>query len=449
MFPSFDLPYFGLPWLVGLVSITHVFISHFGVGGGLFLPLMEREARKHKDLEFLAYLKHHAKFFLVLTGVFGASTGVGIWFAISLANPMGTRALIHIFVMAWAVEWVCFLLEMTAATFYYYSWDKVSPEAHLKIGWVYAASSWMTLVIINGILTFMLTPGEAWHESHTLWAAYQNPGFLPSLVLRTLVAWSLTAVWGFYPATKIKNQAVRKRVLHRTALWVAPAYLLMPLAALWYLQVVPPSALEVLRGGMHGQASGNLSVATRVLMIVVMASTTMGLIVYFGPWRNPAAFGKGLAIGLMGLAFVATGSTEWVREVLRKPFVVRDVIYSSGVRVGDVEKFQTEGYLANAPWARDFAERRGGGEVHRGEALFQAQCMPCHTRDGYRSMQRLIGARDFDATLGFVKMLRGTDPAKNPYLKFMPPFSGTEAEAADLATYLQTLKAAHPEVAAN
>jgi cytochrome bd ubiquinol oxidase subunit I len=441
MFPTFDIPTIGLPWLVGIISITHVFISHFGVGGGLFLPLMERHARKHRDTEMLAYLKRHAKFFLVLTGVYGASTGVGIWFAISLANPAGTRALIHVFVLAWTIEWLCFLLEMTAATFYYYSWDKVSPEAHLKIGWVYAASSWMTLVIINGILTFMLTPGHRWHDTHELWAAYANPGFLPSLALRTLVAWSLTAVWSFLPATRIKNLAVRKRVLHATALWVAPAYVLMPLAALWYLSTVPGPSLDVLKGGMSGMAAGNLSVATRVLMVVVMASATMGLIVYYGPWRNPDAFSRGLAIGLIVLAFVATGSTEWVREVLRKPFVVRDYIYSSGVRVGEVEGLQKEGYLASAPWARDFAERHGDTEVGRGEALFRAQCMPCHTRDGYRSMKNLMGSRDLEATYGFVKMLRSTNPAENTYLKFMPPFAGTEGEAHDLSVYLQTLRA--------
>ena len=190
----------------------------------------------------------------------------------------------------------------------------------------------MSLFVINGILTFMLTPGERWMSDRTLSAAYLNPTYLPSLLLRTLVAWSLAAVWGFLPATLIKSPGVRKRIMHATALWVTPAYILMPLAALWYLAAVPRSVDRGLRGGMHGMAAGNLSVATRVLMVVVMASSTMGLIVYFGPWKNPQSFTRGQAIGLMILALVATGSTEWVREVLRKPFVVRGVLYSSGVR---------------------------------------------------------------------------------------------------------------------
>src|SRR5262245_25402442 len=103
MFPLFELPKLGLPWLVGLGSITRVFSSHFGVAAGRFSPLMESTARRRGDLEMVAYLKSHARFFLILTGVYGASTGVGIWFAISLANPVGTRALIHIFVIAWTI----------------------------------------------------------------------------------------------------------------------------------------------------------------------------------------------------------------------------------------------------------------------------------------------------------------------------------------------------------
>ena len=45
-----------------------------------------------------------------------------------------------------------------------------------------------------------------------------------------------------------------------------------------------------------------------------------------------------------------------------------------------------------------------------------------------------------DATVGLVMLLRKTNPAENTYLKFMPPFAGTEQEARELALYLQTLR---------
>ena len=444
MYPSLDVPFIGGPWVIGLVAILHVFISHFGVGGGLYLPVLESHARKSGDAEMLAYLRHGTRFYLVVTGVYGASTGVGIWFAIGLVNPTATSWLLHTFVMAWAVEWLVFLLEMAGITAYYYSWGKVTPESHLRIGWVMATASWLSLVVINGILTFMLTPGERWLGAPSLWSAYLNPTFLPSLILRTLVAWNLAAVWGFVPATRIRSPGVRKRIMRSTALWVVPGFLVMPLAALWYLSAVPPESLSVLRGGMSGMAVGNLSVATRVLMVVVMCSATIGLIVYFGPWKNPQGFTLGHAVGVMLLALVATGSTEWVREVLRKPLAVRHVLYSSGLRPEQVAEIQERGYLESAVWAREFAKSRGGTPRARGEAIFRGQCMSCHTRSGYRGLDRLMAGRDLAATVSFLEMLRSTDPKQNAYMNFMPPLVSTKPEAKDLALYLQTLRPIDP-----
>jgi cytochrome bd-type quinol oxidase subunit 1 len=97
-------------------------------------------------------LRKHSKFFLIVTGVFGAVSGVGIWFAIGLANPESTSTLIHNFVFGWAMEWVFFIIELTAAAVYYYTWGKIPNKLHNQVGWLYAVASFLTLVIINGIL---------------------------------------------------------------------------------------------------------------------------------------------------------------------------------------------------------------------------------------------------------------------------------------------------------
>ena len=76
----------------------------------------------------------------------GALTGVGIWFVIGLLNPAATEVLIHNFVWGWAIEWTFFLVEIMAAS-------------HMTIGWIYFVSAWLSLFVINGILSFMLTPG--------------------------------------------------------------------------------------------------------------------------------------------------------------------------------------------------------------------------------------------------------------------------------------------------
>ena len=85
-FPVWDVA-FGAGLLIAMVAILHVFVSHFAVGGGLFLVLTERKARRNNDAALLGWLKSHTKFFVLVTVVFGAISGVGIWFTIGLDQP--------------------------------------------------------------------------------------------------------------------------------------------------------------------------------------------------------------------------------------------------------------------------------------------------------------------------------------------------------------------------
>ncbi len=113
-YPLWQLPFPG-SLLIALVAVVHVFISHFAVGGGAYLVLLERKANHNNDAGLLGYVRKHSVFFALLTLVSGALTGVGIWFTIGLISPEGTSSLIHTFVWGWAIEWVFFFVEITAA----------------------------------------------------------------------------------------------------------------------------------------------------------------------------------------------------------------------------------------------------------------------------------------------------------------------------------------------
>jgi len=175
---------FGAGFLIALVAILHVFVSHFAVGGGLFLVLTERRARRNNDEALLGWLKAHTKFFVLVTVVFGAISGVGIWFTIGLIGPTATSNLIHVYVWGWAIEWVFFFVEITAALLYLYGWDKLEGRLHEWFGWVYFIAAFASMVVINGIITFMLTSGS-WVENHQFWKGFFNPTFFPSLAFRS------------------------------------------------------------------------------------------------------------------------------------------------------------------------------------------------------------------------------------------------------------------------
>jgi len=181
-YPVWDIPGGGL--LIAFIAIVHVFVSHFAVGGGLFLVLTERKARHERDEALLDYVRRHSRFFILLTLVFGAITGVGIWFTIGLVQPQATSTLINVFVWAWAIESTFFVAEIAAAMVYYYGWDRLSPHVHETVGWIYFVNAWLSLVVINGILTFMLTPGE-WVTTRGFWDGFFNPTHWPGVVART------------------------------------------------------------------------------------------------------------------------------------------------------------------------------------------------------------------------------------------------------------------------
>ena len=75
-YPVWQLDAFGGGLMIAMIAVFHVYISHFAVGGGLFLVLTEHKAYRENDKSILAYAYKHTKFFLLITMVAGGITGV-------------------------------------------------------------------------------------------------------------------------------------------------------------------------------------------------------------------------------------------------------------------------------------------------------------------------------------------------------------------------------------
>ena len=346
-YPFWEVPWLGSSSVIAIIAIFHVMISQFAVGGGLFLPIAERKAlregRSGEKSAWLEQLKRHSRFFLLITGVFGTVSGVGIWFAIGLTQPEATSTLIHNFVFGWAIEWVFFLVELTCIAVYYYTWDRIPEKLHLTVGWVYAVSSICTLVIINGILTFMLTPGDTWlavagtgREASKFWNAFFNPTYWPSLLMRTLVCITLAGIWALISSARIQQPALKASFLRWTTRWLVPAFVLMPLSLVWYLHMVPASQRALLSLGISTIGPGTFSQVTRLVLIMIITTATMVLVTYYLAYKNPKDFTVAHACAILFLALMATGSGEQAREMLRKPYVIGRHMYSNGTRVSEV-----------------------------------------------------------------------------------------------------------------
>jgi len=436
-YPLWVVPYLGGPWVIGIVAIIHMFISHFAVGGGMFLAVAEEMAYRRKDERIYDFLKMHSRFFVIITTVAGAVTGVGIWFSIALVSPDGIASLIQTFSLAWAEEYLFFVAELATAFAYYYTWDKISREAHLKLARYYMVFSIMTLVIINGILTFMLTPGR-WLQTHNWIDGVFNPTYWPSLIIRLLIMCAIAGMYALVTSSRIKDPHFRTAMVRYSATWLLPVFLIGPLVTFWFLHQIPQAALHNIFTGIQTSGVGNFSILARALYCSLLLSGTIILFAFFGPYLNPRGFSFRIALLFMVVGFTATGTTEWMRELLRKPFVVYNYMYSNGIRKTDIKEITDTGFLNKGKWAKTLAAATND-ECKKGEVVFRYQCMSCHTINGYRSMKNLLGDRNEESLVGFLNMLKETDKEKNPYSGIMPPLAANQDEVKLLAKYLATI----------
>ncbi len=421
-YPFWDIPFLGGGILIGTVAIIHTFIAQFAVGGGLFLVLTERKAYRENNPKIIDYLKIHSKFFILLTLVLGALTGVGIWFTIGLVTPMATSSLIHIFVWGWAIEWIFFFIEITAAMIYYYTWDKLDRKTHLAIGWIYFISAWMSLFVINGILTFMLTPGD-WLQTKSFWDAFFNPSMLPSLVMRTAVTIALAGLYALLTSSNLKDDPLRTTMVKYSAKWLVFPFIVIPIGGLWFTLIIPDMAFDIISGGAPA--------VTLFAAAAVFFSILIFVFAYFLPYRHPEKFPVALAVLFLMLGLSVTAVSEWVREAIRKPFIIYDYMYSNNVFKTEADKFRTTGILPSSKWVT-VKSADDADILKAGEQVFKLQCQSCHTVQGYNGIKILTKGwqeQFIENQIDHLNQLKG----------FMPPFMGSESEKKALAKWLYEL----------
>ncbi len=402
----------GYGLLMSAIAVVHVFVSHFAIGGGLYLVVHEHLARRRGDTARLEFLERLTKFFVLTTVVFGALTGVGIWFVIGLLSPAATELLIHHFVWGWAIEWTFFVVEILAAILYFYGWRRLAPRAHLTLGWIYFAAAFLSLVVINGILAFMLTPGR-WLATGDFWDGFFNPTYWPMLALRTGVCLMLAGLYALLAAARLPADDDKRALARVNSLWALGGLGVAMAGWLWYLRALPADLLATARASMPWvmvwQQRVGLLAAVLAVAVVLLALL---------PGRRLHVAGAAV---LMLLGFAWFGSYEFLRESIRKPWIVTGYMYGNAVEVAALPRLRAEGLLGHATF-------RTGDD---GRDLWLRGCRSCHTIDGYKAVAPAFAGTDAAFIAGAIRgahRMRGN----------MPPFAGTDAEVERLATWLAT-----------
>jgi mono/diheme cytochrome c family protein len=377
-YPSWNIA-MGGGVLMAWVAIAHVIVSHFAIGGGLVIVVTELLSIRRSDPELRNLAKRSSLVLILVSTVFGAISGVGIWVVAGLISPGAITSLIHTYVWGWAIEWTFFVIEIVAALIYYTTWDKISKGAHLMVGWLYFISAYLSLVIINGIITFMLTPG-GWLESRAFWDGFFNPTYWPSLVLRTGIAALMAVAFMLFVALRATPER-RADLARYLGWWWLGGALVSYAGYRWWEAMLPDTVTAFFRG--EAPFLVTLADTRSFTLWSLTAALVVGVVVLL---VAPRLARGATAVVLMVAAFAFFGGYERLREGTRKPFLIHSHMFSNGLLVSQIDDLNTTGLAAHSGWvaAGDPAPEA------LGERIFRAQCASCHTIDGYQSIRRAL-----------------------------------------------------------
>jgi mono/diheme cytochrome c family protein len=214
--------------------------------------------------------------------------------------------------------------------------------------------------------------------------------------------------------------------------------LLLPFFAWWYIRAIPPVLWASARGAMPTATHFALFAC-----VLLGGTLLLALLALLKPTRLHLAFSLLLAV----VAFGAMDSFEFVRESVRKPFVIENYLYANSLYFapmpGDggftVDNIGTAGVLKTAKWVEN-RDLTPANQVAAGREIFRVECESCHTANRYRGVHQYIVKRQWDqdklhAMLGVLFMMHNN---------VMPQFAGTDAELNALSAYLGSLQPMHP-----
>jgi cytochrome bd ubiquinol oxidase subunit I len=412
-YPVIDLGPLMKGLVIGGLGIFHVFLAQFAIGGGMLLCYLQwlhmrgacRLARRFSDDYF--------KLLVLVSFVLGAVTGVAMWFTSIQISPRTIGTMVLEFHWVWATEWTFFCLEVVAGYLFYRYGSGLPDRTRLQLLLLYSFASWMSLFWINGILSWQLTPGT-WLETRNVWAGFFNPGFLPSLIFRTISAAAIAALAACTLVNAVPGFTREERqslvgICARPLVFM----LAMPLVGAWYLGTMPADS--------RGWATGGSVPMTLFLTMAVGSSTLIGLYAILAILRQRLFVNGATASLLLALAFVATAGGEFVREGVRKPFTIREYLYSNSIARDGVADLRRRGSTADDPYPLRNQADYPNEQLVLGAKVFRAQCSVCHTLDGMNAVTELAATWTIEQRRLNIAQLQRTKP-------FMPPFAGTPSE---------------------
>lgn len=436
LYPTWHDPWLGSGWVLGVIAVIHVLASHVSVGAALIFAWLATLAYRRKRPELLEYIRRYGALLLIFSYVLGSITGPGIWYSATVASPRGLSALIHSYVWIWATEWVFFVSEVVGIYALVYLAHKIDQKTHLKLTLFFAIASWCTMLIIVGILSFMMWPGQpAWYSEGGTLNGFYGPYTFGQVITRTAFMLMAAAVVGGIIASRIHEADLRKEMTRKLAVLGIIAACTGFAGLQWTLTTLPQHATEV------------MAALLPQWFVPSLWATLAATIAYFAlTWAMPRLLTPWLATG-MAAAILLFGiwPEETSRESMRKPWVAGQYVYSNQIIGRDVPalKIRSElpllerkGMLATHPFIPAQLRQADGQNAQQASyALYLAYCSNCHNLGdtGIRPFAQKLAGMDEEGLYGYLTGVLATGAVAH-----MPHMPMLESEARLLARFLTT-----------
>jgi hypothetical protein len=414
---------------IGGLGIVHVFLAQFAIGGGMLMCYFQWLAQARGNDLARKFTDGFFKFLVLVSFVVGAVTGVGMWFTSIQVSPRTIGLMVHWFHWIWAIEWTFFCLEIASGYLFYRYGSRLPDRVRMTLLVTYSVAAWFSLFWINGILAWQLTPGE-WIKTHNVWTGLFNASFWPSLLFRTITSMTIASLVACVVINVIPSftRDERASLIHIAARFLAPM-VLMPLLGIWYFLTIPADSRSWVLGGSAAM--------TLFFTMGAGASLLVGVYAIFGLLREQLFINGATAALLASLAFAATAGGEFVREGVRKPYTIRNLLYSNSIRHDEVAILRERGCIVDDPYPLRGAELLPNSQLAMGAQVFRTQCSVCHTLDGANGLLPLTDTWSGEQLRLNISQLQRTKP-------FMPPFAGNAEEVEALAQWLSWHNAKSP-----
>jgi hypothetical protein len=420
-FPLHDFGPLMKGMIIGGLGIFHVFVAQFAIGGGMLMCYFQWLAQTGRNPHARRFLDSYFQILVLISFVIGVVTGVAMWFTAIQISPRTIGLMVEEFHWIWAIEWTFFALEIFTGYLFYRYGRRLPDLSRMILLVLYTFAAWCSLFWINGILSWQLTP-DGWPNSGKVWDGFFNPGMWPSLLFRTVTAMATAALVACVVINTQRDMdlTTRTSLINRAAWFLAPV-VLMPFLGFWYLMTMAPDSRSYVLGAS--------TTMTMFFLLAIVTSGLIGLHTFVALiWRRLYIDGITAAL-LCLLAFGATAFAEFVREGVRKPYTVRQVLYSNSIAEGQVKNLRQYGCTTNDPYPLLDAEEYPNEQVRTGAKVFRFQCSICHTLDGANGVLHLTRSWMPDQIRMNVAKLQHTRSC-------MPPFAGSAREVEALTQFL-------------